>query len=138
MRIGTHQGVGVGARAAVCLGVENHAPEIFQVDLVDDAGVRGHHLEVAEGRLTPTQEGIALAVARELDLVVRRESARAAVLIHLHRVVDDELCGGQRVYLFGVATEFHDGIAHRREVDDAGHTGEVLKDHAGRCECDFV
>ena len=31
-----------------------------------------------------------------------------------------------------------DGLAHGREVDDAGHPGEVLHDHAGRRELDLV
>ncbi len=45
-------------------------------------------------------------------------------------MVDDELGGGQRVDLVGVAAEGRDGFTHRREVDDAGHAGEILHDDA--------
>ena len=40
--------------------------------------------------------------------------------------------GASGLILAGVATEVGDGLAHRGEVDDAGHAGEVLHDHAGR------
>jgi hypothetical protein len=39
------------------------AREPLDVDLVDDAGVRGDHREVVEGPLAPAEEGIPLAVA---------------------------------------------------------------------------
>ena len=47
-------------------------------------------------------------------------------------MVDDHLGGVQRVDPGGVAAEVAYGLAHGGEVDDAGHAGEVLHDHAGR------
>ena len=45
--------------------------------------------------------------------------------------------GRERVDLGRVAAEVGDGLAHGGEVDDAGHAGEVLHDHAGRRELDL-
>ena len=33
---------------------------------------------------------------------------------------------------FGIAAEPHDAVAHRRQIDDRGHAGEVLEQHARR------
>ena len=63
-----------------------------------DAGVGRHDLEIAEGGLAPAQEHIAFAVAIELDLVVVLEGARRAVLVDLHRVIDHELGGRERIH----------------------------------------
>ena len=48
----------------------DHARQVLQVHLVDDAGIRRHHLEVLERLLAPAQEPVALHVAFELDLAV--------------------------------------------------------------------
>ena len=45
--------------------------------------------------------------------------------------------GASGLILVGVAAELGDGLAHRGEVDDAGHAGEVLHDHARRGELDL-
>ena len=63
---------------------------------------------------------------------------RAAVGVHLHRVVDDQFSRGQRIHAGGIAAELHDGIAHGGQVDDTGNAGEVLHDDASRRESDFV
>jgi hypothetical protein len=55
-----------------------------------------------------------------------------------HRVVDDELGRRERVDLRRVAAEVLHRLAHGGEVDDAGHAGEVLHDHAGRRELDLL
>ena len=114
------------------------AREVLEIDLVDDAGVRRNDLEVAKRRLPPAQEGVALLVPLELELgVVTHRDARR-VLVDLHRVVDHELGGQQRVDLLGVAAEVAHRVAHRREVDDRGHAGEVLEQHARRREGDLL
>ena len=138
MRIGADDGVGIGAVAAFGVVVENHAAEVFQVHLVDDAGVRRHDLEVAESGLAPAQEGVAFAVALEFDLVVSRERADAAVVVHLHGMVDDQLGGVDRVDLLRIAAEFLHGLAHGGEIHHAGHAGEVLHDDARGREVDFI
>ncbi len=105
---------------------------------MDDAGVRRHDLEVLERALAPAQERVALLVALELDRVVLGEGLRGAEVVHLHRVVDHELGGGQRIDHRRLAAELDDGVAHRGEVDDRGHAREVLEHHAGRRERDLA
>ena len=102
-----------------------------------DAGARRHDLEVVERRLAPAQELVALAVALVLDLDVALEGVLGAEQVGDDRVVDDELGGRERVDLRRVAAEGADGLAHGGEVDDAGHAGEVLHDHARGRELDL-
>ncbi len=97
----------------------------------------GHDLEVVEGRLAPAEELVALAVALVLDLDVALERVLGAEQIGDDRVVDDEFGRRERVDLGRVAAEVGDGLAHRGEVDDAGHAGEVLHDDAGGRELDL-
>jgi hypothetical protein len=48
-------------------GGEDDAGEVFEIDLVADAHAGRHGGEVAEGGLAPLEEGVALAVALELE-----------------------------------------------------------------------
>ncbi len=105
-----------------------------QVDLVHDAGSRGHDAEVGKGLLRPPQERIPLPVALVLALDVDQERRIGAVLVDLDRVIDDEIGGHERVDPGGIAAHLRHGIAHRGEVDNAGNAGEVLEDHARRHE----
>ncbi len=136
-----HRGVTVRADARVRVGdaVARHdrARQVFDVDLVHDAGAGRHHLEVVEGALTPAQELVALAVARVLDVDVALEGACVAEDVDDDGVVDDHLRGRQGVDLVGIAAQVADGLAHGGQVDDAGHAGEVLHDHAGGGELDL-
>jgi hypothetical protein len=103
-----------------------------------DAGVRRHHLEVAERGLAPAQEHVALAVALELDFVVVLQRVGGAVFVDLHRVIDHQLGGRQRIDLLRIAAELDDGFAHGRQIHDAGHAGEILHDDSRRREGDFM
>ena len=137
-----HRRVRVGADERVREGLAvarlDDAREELEVDLVDDAGVRRHDLEVVEGGLAPAEEGVALAVALELELGVARDREAAAELVDLHRVVDHELGGEERVDLRRVAAEVAHRVAHRGEVDDRRDAGEVLQQHARRRERDLA
>src|SRR3546814_18169372 len=77
--------------------------DLFQVHLVDDAGVGRHHLEVLERFLPPAQEAVALLVALELDLAVEVQRVRTAEHVDLHRVVGDKFRRDQRVDLVRLA-----------------------------------
>ena len=79
-----------------------------------------------ERRLRPAQERVALAVARELELGVAHERVGDARDVGDDRVVDDEVDGDARLDRARVAAEIGHRVAHRREVDDRGHAGEVL------------
>jgi hypothetical protein len=127
---------GVGVRDAVAL--EDHAGEVLDVDLVNDAGAGRDDLEVVERALAPAEELVALLVALVLDLDVAFERVGRAEHVGDHRVVDDELGGAERVDLGRVAVEVPDRLAHRGEVDDRGHAGEVLHDDARGTELDLL
>jgi hypothetical protein len=130
--VGADERVGVGDRLARLVGVgPDGLGEVFEVHLVADAGARGHDAEVVERVLAPLEEDVALHVALVFAVHVHLEGARVAEFVDHHRMVDDEVHGVQRVDLVGVAAERHDPVAHRGEVDDRRHAGEVLHQHAG-------
>ena len=95
-----------------------------------DARVWRHHGELAEGALAPAQEGVALAIAFELALGVDAKCVPGAERIDLHRVVDHQLGGHERVYCRGVAPHRCHRVSHGSEIDDGGYACEVLHQHA--------
>ena len=99
---------------------EDYAGEVFEIDLVDDAGVGRDDGEVAEAGLSPAEEGVALFVALEFEQRVHVEGAGGAEFVDLHGVVDDEFDGLQRIDERGIAAELLHGVAHGGEIDDAG------------------
>ena len=134
MRIGADERV--GEREAVARF--DDAREVLEVDLVHDARVRRYDLEVVERTLPPAEERVALAVTVELELDVAADREPRRELVHLHRVVDHELDGNQRIDLRGVAVLIPHRVAHRGEVDDARDAREVLQQHARGCERDLA
>ena len=52
-------------------------------------------------------------------------------------MVDHQLRRRQRVDLLRVTAQLGHRLAHRGQVDDARHAGEVLHDHPGRGELDL-
>ena len=105
---------------------------------MDDARARRDDREVAERRLPPAQERVPLAIAREFDRGVLGERAGRAVLVHLHGVIDHQLRRCKWIDALCITAEPHDRVAHRGQVDDAGHTGEILQNDARRREGDLV
>ena len=53
-------------------------------------------------------------------------------------MVGHELDGDEGVDLLCVTTELHDGVAHRREIDDGRDAGEVLHQHTLGAEGDLT
>ena len=105
---------------------------------MDDPGVGGHHREVLECPLAPAQEQVALLVALELALGVEAEGIAGAEGVDLDRVVDHKLGRSERVDAGGVAAHLGHRVAHRGEVDDRGHAGEVLQQHPRGGERDLL
>ena len=115
--------------AAGLVGAVRHdGCEVLEVDLVDDAGARRDDPQVAERGLRPAQELVALPVALVLAPDVEGEGSLAAPRVDLDGVVDDQVRGHERVDPGGIAAQRRHRVAHRREVDDRRHTGEVLED----------
>ena len=116
----------------------DHAREVLEIDLVDDPRVRRDDAEVVERALPPAEEGVALAVPLELPLGVAEDCHARAELVHLHRVVDDELGRDLRVDRRRVAAERHHRLAHGGKVDDRRHAREVLQKDTRGTEGDLV
>jgi hypothetical protein len=139
-----HRGVRVGADERVRierpLVVPHDLGEVLEVDLVDDPGGGRDHPEVAERRLAPLEELVALPVALELTLGVDLQRHPRVEGVDLDRVVDDQVGGHQRVDLRRrrrVTGHADDGGPHRRQVDHRGDAGEVLEHHPARGEGDL-
>ena len=133
VRVGAHAGVEVGERVAVGLGLaHDHLGQVFDVDLVDNAGSRRHHAEVLECLLTPAQELVAFAVALVLDVHVLLDRVGDAVLVDLHGVVDDHVgldlrVDDLRVAAVDVAHQILDQYLQRvRQMIDAVEIGDVV------------
>ena len=141
VRVGPDERVGIRLHRAVVgrlVAGEDHAREVLEVDLVHDPGVRRDGLEALEGGLAPAQERVALLVALELLLGVDAERVAGAEDVDLHGVVDHQLDRHERVDLGRVAAEVGHRVAHRGEVDDAGHAREVLQHDARGRERDLL
>ena len=122
MRVGSYERVGERETVAVF----NHTREVLKIHLVADAGAGRDHGELPKRTLPPAKEEVALTVALELKLDVARVRARRREGIDLHRMVDHELGGDQRIDLAWIAPEVGHRVAHRCQIDDGGNTGEVL------------
>ena len=133
-------GIGDGGRAAVaiCSGAQlHHLGQVFKVDLVDDTHGGRHDAEVVKRAPPPLEELVALTVAFKLAFGVVPLRQHRAELVHLHRVVDHQINGHHGVDLARVTAQAHHGIAQRRQVDHAGHAGEILQNDTCRLEGDL-
>src|SRR5205823_9759044 len=114
------------------------ACQILEVDLVHDADPRRHDLERVERLHAPLHELVTLGVALEFDLHVEVERIPGAVVIDLHRMVDDEIDGHQRLDQLRVPAHALRDAAHRGEVAQQGNAGEILQHDARYDEGNFL
>ena len=105
--------------------------QIFQIDLMADAGARRHNAEILKRFLAPFQEGIALAIALIFAVHILLEGFYIAEIVDHHRVINDEINRHLGVDLGRVAAKHRGSVAHRRQIDHCGHTGEILHQHTG-------
>ena len=146
VRIGADQRVGIGhlgrdrlvGELDLVLRGPHRLRQVFEIDLMADAGAGRHHAEILERALRPFQEPVALLVLLVFFLDVLLECAGIAEKIHRHRMVDDEINRHQRVDLLGIAAERLHGVAHRGKIDDGRNTGEILHQHARGAERDLA
>src|SRR3546814_5471030 len=101
--------------------------DMFEVDLVADAGARGNRLEIVEALRPPFQKVVPFAVAIIFDLDILLERLGMTEFIDHARVVDDEVDGDERVDLRRVAAESRDRIEPRGEVDHTRNAGYILQ-----------
>src|SRR5262245_59610076 len=99
MRIRANQRVGISDLAAVLLMYENRLCDVLQIHLMHDTDIRRDDTAVLECLLSPLQKHISFAIALQFPLGIESEGARSAELIHLNRVIDNEVDLLQRIDL---------------------------------------
>ena len=142
MAVGADQRVGEGDLDRLAVAFLFRRPdglrEIFEIDLVANAGAGRHDAKVGEPLLAPFQEPIALLVLFVLARHVLAERLAGAEIVDDDRMVDDQVDWNQRIDLVRIAVERDHGVAHCGEIDHRRHAGEILHQHARRAEGDFV
>ena len=138
MRIGAHHRVRVRNRRTINLRREHHARQVFEIHLVADAHPRRDGREVPERRLSPLQKRIPLAVPLKLQQGIRGKRPPGAKLVHLDRVVDDQLRRDQGIDAVRIAAQRLDRVAHRAQVHNRGNPGKVLHQHPRRHVSDLA
>ena len=118
--------------------VGDDLPEVLQVHLMADAGAGRHDAQSLERLLGPAEQGVALAVAPVLELDVALVRLGRAEQVHLHGMVDHQVDRDRRLDRERIGAGALRGAAHRGEVDDGRHAGEVLHQHARRHEGDVA
>ena len=112
--------------------------EILEIDLVDDADARRDEAESFERLLAPFQKFVTLAVALEFHFHVEPQRLGRAGEIDLHRVIDHEIDRHERLDDFRIAAEPLHRAAHRGEIDNQRHAGEILQNDARDDEWDLL
>ncbi len=100
--------------------------EKLQIDLVYDPACSAAQLGSCQRLVAPTQELVTLFVPFKLDFNVF-ESASGSKIIHLNRVIDDQVDGNQWIDFLGVSTQCFHSIPHCCEVDDRWYPGKILQ-----------
>ena len=100
--------------------------QVLEIHLVDDADAGRHDLERVERLHAPLHELVALLVALELELHVEVERVLRAVVVDLYRVIDHQIDRHERLDHLRVLAHLGRRAAHRGEVAQERHAGEVL------------
>ena len=139
MTVGADQrvGEGDGVRSVSLLG-PHRLRQIFEIDLMANAGAGRHHAEIVERARSPAQESVALPVPLIFLVDIDPEGAVGAESVDHDGMIDDEIDRRERIDLLGVAAERGHGVAHGGKVDHGGNAGEVLHQNARRAERDLA
>ncbi len=103
-----------------------------------DADAGRHHLEGVECLHAPFHEFVALVVALEFHLHVEPQRIRTVEVIDLHRMVNHQIHRHQRLDDLRVFAHLRGSIAHRGEVGQQRHAGEILQHDARHHKGNFL
>ena len=138
MRIRADHRIGISARGAVRFLDVNDRRDVLDIHLMHDADVRRHGAEILKCLLPPLEEHVSLAIAFQFAIGIETECFGSSELIHLNRVIDDQIHLLKRIDLLRIAAHFPDHIAHGGQIDDGRNSREILHQHAGGTESDFL
>ena len=105
---------------------------------MDDADAGRHDLERIERLHAPLEKLVAFAVPLELHLQIFLHRDGGAGKIHLHRVVHHQVHRHQRLDELRVFAQLLHRRAHRRQIHQERHTGEILQHDARDHERNFL
>ena len=98
--VGANAGVGIRHQRAVTIGRCPYCLcNMFQIDLMANAGAWRNGFEVVQRLAAPFQKVIAFAIAVIFNLDILLCRLWVTKFVHHHRVVDDQMDGNQRVNL---------------------------------------
>ena len=103
-----------------------------------DAGAGRNHPEVRKCALPPFQEPIPLTIALVFEFDVPGQRLTIAEGVDDHGMIDDQIHRHEGIDLLRIAPEAFHGVPHRGKVDDGRNPGEVLHQHPGRPEGNFL
>ena len=126
MRVGAHQRVWI--QHAVLF--EDVVRQKLEVHLVADAKSRWDDPQAVKGLRSPFEEAVPLSVAVELHLHVEVECIIPAEVVDLHGVINHQIDRNQRPHHPDIETPARHRRAHRGQIDQKGHAGEILQQHA--------
>ncbi len=136
MGIGADQGIRIDH--VIVFRGPHHLGQMFDVDLVADAGSRRNHPKIIKCLLSPAKELITFPVAIKFQFGVELCRILGAEGIDHNRMINDQIDRRQRVYFGRITAQIHHCIAHRRQVRDRRHPGKILHQHPGRAEGDLA
>ncbi len=100
--------------------------EVFEMDLVNDAGCRWDDAHILERLRAPAQKFVSLAIPLEFELRVLTRRIRRAKDIHVQRMVNHQIRRHARIDRARVPAKPMDRLAHRGKVNQARQAGEIL------------
>ena len=103
-----------------------------------DADARRNDAEGVERLHAPFHELVAFVVALEFELHIEVEGVLRAVMIDHHRVIDDQVDRHQRLDDLRILAHVAGHVAHRGQVREQRHAGEILEHDARDDEGDLV
>lgn len=104
---------------------------------MDNTITRWNDLEVLESSFTPLKETKSLGISDKLKLLILIFRISVAGVINLNGVVNDQINLTKRVDLGRRSAKFTGSSSHSSQIDNSGHTSEVLQNDSGGLERDF-
>src|SRR4051812_8862518 len=127
MRICAHESI----REMYAIPFEHPFCEVLEVHLMHYAYTRRHYAEAVERLGAPFQKAVTLLIPPKLDLHVLLKSRTGPIKIYLHRVVDNQIDGNQRLDDPRIFAHPLDGRSHRRQIYQKRDAGKILEHNPG-------